>query len=212
MNQAKSLSGPLRTALILLGAIASAAVPATARANTITVNTLTDEATSGDRLCSLREAINNANSATDTTDGDCAAGSGDDKIKFKVEGTIALTSTLRAIVHTLTFDGGGQVTIDGAVIQGTFIFQVLLVSSSATLEVDNLTIENGNAVIGADTDDEGGTLTVRSSTFSNNTAFDCGAIFATGADRDQQHLRWQLRAWRQRHPCRDDDNQLHFLR
>ena len=176
MNHAKHLSVPLRAALILLGAIALAAAPATARAKTITVNTLTDEATAGDRLCSLREAINNANSATDTTDGDCVAGTGDDVIDFKVEGTITLTSTLPEIIHTLKIDGGGQIAI-----QGTFTsLQVLLVSSGATLEVDNLTIENGDAGIGAAIDDEGGTLTVRNSTFSNNTAFDCGAIFASG--------------------------------
>src|SRR5208337_440484 len=59
-----------------------------ATVNVITVNTLADETTPGDKLCSLREAINNANSASDTTSGDCAAGKGNDLINFSVSGTI----------------------------------------------------------------------------------------------------------------------------
>src|ERR1035437_6578041 len=57
-----------------------------ATSNIITVNTLSDASTSGDGLCTLREAINNANSASDTTGGDCAAGTGTDIITFSVSG------------------------------------------------------------------------------------------------------------------------------
>src|SRR5579863_3627300 len=50
-----------------------------AGANTITVNTTSDASTTGDGFCSLREAINNANSpGVDTTGGDCAIGTGTD--------------------------------------------------------------------------------------------------------------------------------------
>src|SRR5881398_2891080 len=63
----------------------------------ITVNTLLDEATSGDGLCSLREAINNFNAQTDTTGGDCASGIGPTEINFSVSGTITLGSTLPGI-------------------------------------------------------------------------------------------------------------------
>ena len=55
-------------------------------ANTITVNTLSDSSTAGDGLCSLREAIANANSASDTTMGDCVAGTGNDTIVFSLSG------------------------------------------------------------------------------------------------------------------------------
>src|ERR1700720_4614980 len=66
-----------------------------ASSNTITVNNTTDPAsTSGNGFCTLREAINNANAASDTSGGDCAPGTGTDTIKFSVSGTITLGSTL----------------------------------------------------------------------------------------------------------------------
>src|SRR5271156_4883908 len=62
--------------------------------NLITVNTVSDTSKSDDGLCSLREAINNANSpGVDTTGGDCGVGSGADVIHFTVSGTITLGST-----------------------------------------------------------------------------------------------------------------------
>jgi CSLREA domain-containing protein len=60
-------SGRFYAVLILLVGIGLALVaPETARAATITVNTLADDSTASDGLCSLRKAINNANSASDT--------------------------------------------------------------------------------------------------------------------------------------------------
>jgi len=41
----------------------------------IVVNTATDDENPGDGKCTLREAVNNANTNNDTTNGDCAAGS-----------------------------------------------------------------------------------------------------------------------------------------
>ena len=79
--------------------------------STIVVNSLADTATAGDGLCTLPEAINNANANADTTSGDCAAGSGDDSITFAstVTGTITLASALPTITDTagLTIDGPG---------------------------------------------------------------------------------------------------------
>ncbi|MCC7448008.1 MAG: CSLREA domain-containing protein, partial [Anaerolineae bacterium] len=43
-------------------------------AATITVNSDADNATAGNGLCTLREAINNANTTVDTTGGDCVVG------------------------------------------------------------------------------------------------------------------------------------------
>src|SRR5215472_11952215 len=61
-------------------------------AQQIIVNTTVDESTSADGLCSLREALNNANAKADTTSGDCVAGTGTDTITFNVSGTISLAS------------------------------------------------------------------------------------------------------------------------
>ena len=69
-----------------------------AGANTITVNSLADSATtSGNGFCDLREAIDNAQSNTDTTGGDCAVGMGNATIYFGVSGTITLVSDLPSI-------------------------------------------------------------------------------------------------------------------
>src|SRR6476620_8339297 len=48
----------------------------------ITVNSTADTATAGDGVCTLREAINNANSSSDTTSGDCTSGSASTIISF----------------------------------------------------------------------------------------------------------------------------------
>jgi len=61
-----------------------------AYAATITVNSTADNLTASDGNCTLREAIRNANSNSDTTSGDCTAGSGADII------------TLPANTYTLT--------------------------------------------------------------------------------------------------------------
>ena len=144
-----------------------------ASGNTTTVDNLTDPAsTSGNGFCTLREAINNANAKSDTSGGDCTAGTGTDTINFSVSGTITLVQgTLPAIANTspgsLTIDGTGQtITVDGA-----NSFGVLVVNSGATLTVNDLTIAHGNASsLGGGIDNEGGTLTVTNSTLSGNSA------------------------------------------
>ena len=114
----------------------------------ISVNTLADPLTTPPNgSCSLREAIENANSpGADTTGGDCATGTGDDTIDFSLSGTITLSGTLPAIANTspnsLTIDGSGQsITIDGA-----GLYQVLVLNAVATLNLNDLTIAHGNAI------------------------------------------------------------------
>jgi CSLREA domain-containing protein len=84
-------------------------------ATTITVNTTNDESMT-DGVCSLREAINNANANSDTTGGDCAAGTpGADTIDLSsVSGTITLVprylgglGNLPTITDALTITGPG---------------------------------------------------------------------------------------------------------
>jgi hypothetical protein len=144
--------------------------------NTITVNSLLDPGTTGDHLCALREAISNANSESDTTDGDCAAGTGNDTIVFSLSGTIPLLSGLPAVEHTLEIDGTGQtITIDGGGANRVFL------NFSGALTLNNLTIANGLT-----TADGGGVLnnnilTVTDSTFIGNSAAAGGAIFNAAA-------------------------------
>jgi len=142
--------------------------------NTITVNNTTDPAgTSGNGFCTLREAINNANAKSDTSGGDCAAGTGNDAIVFSVSGTIPLGSGLPAIQNSLTIDGSGQtVTIDGGSLCGVFV-----VNSTAAVELANLTIAHGNAQYGGGVENSDGTLTVTNVTFNANSAQWGGAIF-----------------------------------
>ncbi len=162
--------------LILLVAVGGVTIqpgPLLAGENTITVNTLSDSSPSGDGLCSLREAISNANSKSDTSGGDCFGGTGTDLIVFTVSGTITLTSALPMIENTLTIDGSLQnITIDGG-----GLYEVLSVDSPATVVLNNLTVADGNAAAGGGVSNLG-TLTVTNSTFSKNSAtvYDGGAI------------------------------------
>ena len=147
----------------------------------IVVNTLSDSSPPGDGLCSLREAINNANSpGTDTTGGDCVVGADTSNIVFSVTGTITLTSTLPAVANaspgSLTIDGSGQdITINGA---GSY--QAFSVNSGATLNLDDLTVALGSSSSGGGVHNEG-TLTVTDSTFSGNSASDDGGAIDNSA-------------------------------
>ena len=139
--------------------------------NTITVNTISDSSASGDGLCSLREAINNANSpGVDTTGGDCAVGIGTDTITFVVSGTIALGSTLPAITNapgnSLVVDGTGQ----SIVIDGGGAHQILVVSRGATLNLSLLTIAHGMSVGPGGGINNDGILTINNCTLSANSA------------------------------------------
>jgi len=84
-----------------------------ALAATITVNSAADTTTAGDDDCTLREAIANANGDSDTTSGDCVAGSGADTIAFSIgitgtQQTITLTNNLPSISDPVILDGWSQ--------------------------------------------------------------------------------------------------------
>ena len=131
----------------------------------ITVNTLLDEATPGDGLCSLREAITNANDNAQTYP-ECAAGAGANGIAFSVSGTITLGSTLPAINDDVTIDGGAQ----SITVSGNNSVQVMAVNSGKTLTLHNLTIANGfSPIVAGGIDNQNGTLNVTNSTFSGNS-------------------------------------------
>ncbi len=79
-------------------------------AASIIVNSSTDNQTSADGLCTLREAVANANSDTDTTTGDCMAGSGTDTITFSAAMTIQVLSNM-TITTPMIIDGTSGGTI-----------------------------------------------------------------------------------------------------
>ncbi len=85
-----------------------------ARAVNIVVNTTTDREKAGDGSCTLREAINNANTNKDNTDGDCLIGSPVptiDEITFNVppsQQTIIPNSALPTITEAVVIDGISQ--------------------------------------------------------------------------------------------------------
>src|SRR5215469_12055703 len=94
----------LRMRVALVTVIASTfalMLSATARAATITVNSLADTGAPG--ICVLRDAITAANTMTATHG--CAAGTGNDTIEFSVTGTILLQSTLPEVDCSLTING-----------------------------------------------------------------------------------------------------------
>ena len=172
--------------LAVLLLTATATVTATPRPS-LTVNSTSDAApTSGNGFCTLREAIDNANSpGVDTTGGDCwvpmAATS--DAITFSVSGTITLTSALPAVVNTsltaVMIDGTGQ----SITVSGNSLYQVLYMNSDAPpLTLNDLTIVHGHAATGGGIYDAGGTLAITNSTLvdDNSNGTGGGGIFNLG--------------------------------
>jgi hypothetical protein len=137
-----------------------------ATAAPIVVNDLDDTTSTCVITCTLRAAITIANSNPGT-----------DTITFLTSGTITLTSSLPTIDDIVTIDGIGQaITVSGA-----NQHQVMVVNISQTLNLNALTIVNGECT---NCDGGGivnhGTLTVSNSTFSDNSADNGGGIYSAG--------------------------------
>ncbi|PID86744.1 MAG: hypothetical protein CSB13_02705 [Chloroflexi bacterium] len=130
----------------------------------IAVDSGNDILTAGDGQCTLREAITNANTGTDTTSGDCASG------------TVGLdTITLPAGVYILTLTGIGEdlnatgdlditddlilngAGVDETIIDGNHIDRVMHVLGAANTNLNDLTIQNGQfGTLGNNTHGEDG--------------------------------------------------------
>jgi uncharacterized repeat protein (TIGR01451 family)/CSLREA domain-containing protein len=149
-------------------------------ANNLAVNDLTDIRSPGDGKCTLREAITNANTDSDTTNLDCAAGTGADIITFSAGGTIPIGSTLSiSDAAGLTIDGIGR----NVILSGNYSVRVMLVNPGASLTVKNLTVANGYADSqGGGIYNQFGNLTIINSTFSGNTATRTGGGIANYRD------------------------------
>jgi CSLREA domain-containing protein len=157
-----------------------------AYATTITVNTVQDEL-NADGNCSLREAIQAAN--TDSAVDGCAAGSGADTIVLAA-GTYTLSIVGRDenasasgdldITSNLTVNGGAATS---TIIDGAGLDRVFHIGPGVTAGISGMTIQNGNlgaAGPGAGGgvgifNDSGSTLTLTDITVSGNTGGTGGA-------------------------------------
>ncbi len=150
--------------------LCSLTIPGNGMAANIVVNSLEDTVVNGDGLCTLREAILNAELDNRSSSTDCAAGSGADTITFSLSGTIILNSGLGiSTAGGLTIDGEKGITISGNEFVGA---RLLTVDAPGVLALQHLTITNGvNGSISSS-----GTMTISHSTISN--AFP--AIFNNG--------------------------------
>jgi CSLREA domain-containing protein len=143
---------------------------------TITVFTAADNTTQ-EGLCSLREAITNANNNARTFV-DCSTGLGSEIINFSSglgSATILLSSPLPPIsdVNGLTMVGGGKITVSGG-----GLYQVFALNANVPLTLNGMTVANGHnepngggVFVGS-----GAQLTVLDSTFSHNSATAPGAF------------------------------------
>ena len=149
----------------------------------IVVNTNSDNAIANDTLCTLREAITNANMDTDTTSGDCNAGAGNDTITFVTSYTIILSDNLPSITSTITISSANHnIALDGA-----NNYRVFRVQNDGSLDLSNLTIQNGwgnyqgIGNIGGGLLNYSGTVTITNVTFNQNRVDDIepkgGAIY-----------------------------------
>jgi trimeric autotransporter adhesin len=150
-----------------------------ARAAGIVVNSNAD-VIANDGICTLREAITNANGDSQlfATAGECSAGSGADTITFADNYTITLTARLPNTSSNITISGAGRTVT----IQGNNTHHMLLNFIGGTLTIDTLTISEmfssesgatGGAIGNA------GTLNVKNSFFSDNSV--TGPSYGGGA-------------------------------
>jgi CSLREA domain-containing protein len=171
----------LLSALALFFSAVSPTTHATGARVVFTVNTLDDSDDGscdnrqgggiGNRNCTLREAINAANANAPVAN----------TIKFSRSGTITLGATLPTITDDLTINGSGQAII----VSGNDTVRVLVVQNSKSLTLKNLTIAHGKCAScdGGGIYNDGGTVNVFNSTFSDNAALGAGGgagIFSNG--------------------------------
>jgi predicted outer membrane repeat protein len=155
---------PLRLAVVV-GAVLTAVVVAvpTAQAATFTV-TNTNDSGAG----SLRQATLDANAAA-----------GADTIDFAVTGTITLTGGQLTVTDDLTINGPGAANLT---ISGNHASRVLEVGVGITLNVDDVTVADGNQNSASGYEGggilNGGTLSLTNATLSGNFAANTGGGIA----------------------------------
>lgn len=129
-----------------------------------------------DSVCTLREAIANANADADTTGGDCAAGSGADTISFAADYTITLAgSQLPAVAGQLTINGNGPAStiLQADAAPNTATHRVLEVGATGSFTLEQLTVRHGFCDTACSTGGgvhNAGTLNVIGSSVASNAA------------------------------------------
>jgi CSLREA domain-containing protein len=182
LSSARTVLSNVTIVLALLVVNLAFAGPADALGLAIEVNTTADN-TTRDGLCSLREAITNANKNYQYYS-DCTQGISDDGIFFSNSlgtATILLSSSLPAIKDRsgLVIDGGGDITISGG---GSY--QVFTVETRAPLTLIRLTVTRGRGGVGSKGGglyNQGGFVTINNSTFHENSAANGGGLYSNGA-------------------------------
>jgi CSLREA domain-containing protein len=193
MNKIIRISAPFMIAFLFISILiwlagassrATAAPSLSTPVGAILVTTLEDELNT-DSDCSLREAIEAAN--TNLPVDACPAGDAviTDTIAFDVMGTITVTSQLSVTADSpLVIDGGGVITTSGG---GTT--RVWIIENGEQVSLQNLVIENGYTVSIYFKDISGGSgiynkgnLTIINSSINNNIALgSCGEWGCLGA-------------------------------
>ena len=131
-----------------LMAVGLLVLPQTVAPAVITVDG-TDSTIAVDSVCSLREAIINANNNDQSGSTDCAAGAGPDTITLIADVTLTLVDNysydsdrgLPVISTDVTIGGGFTIDRDG----GAPAFGIFAVSSSGTLSLVDTTVSGGSA-------------------------------------------------------------------
>ena len=151
-----------------------------ARANTITVDTITGGHVVGH--CSLEDAVVAANTQATPSGSTCAAGTlNDDTIEFSVNGTIAIAATMNVTDAQLAIDGPAL----GISISGGGTTQIMTTAALTSVSLTNLTLTNGRVVssAGGGAISALGSLTITGCTFTSNAApVDFGGAISAGID------------------------------
>jgi CSLREA domain-containing protein len=176
--------------VLTLALVALFALPVRPAAAASLVVNSTADTVANDGVCTLREAILNANADNQAASTDCAAGSGADTITFAIPAaqsgcaaanvcTITLSSAAEEIVDVngLTIDGSGaKITLDGA-----NLYRIIYVGPSGSLTVRSLTFTRGSAIQLGDGAAilNAGSLAVDRSLFRSNSADGNGGAIAS---------------------------------
>ncbi|MDY6994469.1 MAG: hypothetical protein SVR94_17940 [Pseudomonadota bacterium] len=167
-------------ALSLLFAATLLTVPSSYAAS-ILVNSSVDNSTSGDRQCTLREAINNANEGNDTTNGDCLAGDAQNNaidLTQLNENVVFLTQGPLEISGRMTLTGPGAETL---ILNGQNNQQIFYVKENAHVNITGMTITQGKLRYGFGGGLKNlGTTTLVDTRFTDNDAKIGGAIYNKG--------------------------------
>jgi hypothetical protein len=189
-----------RLGLLAVTAIAAAATPAAASANTITIDSTADPGAPG--ICTLRDAIAAANS--NSAQNGCTAGGGASDVidATGISGTITLAASLPTLTTNLDINGpgSGSLAVNGqdlyrpindtgpattVSISGLTITHALgfggagILNSTGTLTLTDVVVSQSHAISnspsnqfaqGGGIDNNGGTLHLILSTVANNAA------------------------------------------